>query len=274
MGPLLVFAALGLSNSLLGNQLHVFERAAAAEIRSKLQGENPFVQVKVDPDLVGILWGAVDKATIKARDFSVEAIPLYVEPNRSRAGRCGNLTLDFENFSVRGLRVQRLYAEIPACRYDRGLALSKKRFRLSRSGSGKGVVSVQEADLANYILRKFHEIKSVSVKVDRGVVWVEGYGEFLIIKTNFAVIADLVPSDGTKLVLSNAKVWFDWRKADTFATETLLKTLNPVVDFDKDLGLLDAVFVEKVKLENGVIQAFAKIKVPSLPPGIPPTILP
>lgn len=274
MGPLLVFAALGISHTFAGRELNVFERAAAAEILTKLQGEKPYVRVKVNPDPIGILWGAVDKATITAGDFKVDAIPLFVEPTRSKAGRCGNLTLDFQNFTVHGLRVEKLYAEIPACRYDRGLALAKKQFRLSKSGLGSGVVQVLESDLAKFILQKYHEIKQVTVKVDRGVVWVEGYGEFLIIKTNFAVIADLVPEGGSKLVLANAKVWFDWRKADQIATQTLLQTLNPVVDFDKDLGLSDAINVKKLKLENGKIEAEAAIKVPTLPPGVPPTVLP
>src|SRR5262249_41423786 len=151
------------------------------------------VQVTVEPDGLGVLWGALDRATIRASDFSVEGLPLFVEPERSRAGRCGNLTIDLINFRLKGLRVDSLHASIPACRYDRGLALRSKTVRLSKSGLGTGTVRVLQNDLGDFILRKFHEIKRVSVKADRGVVWVEGYGEFLIVKSNFTVIADLRP---------------------------------------------------------------------------------
>ena len=65
-----------------------------------------------------------------------------------------------------------------------------------------------------------------------------------------------------QLTLTNAKVWFDWRKADDFATQTLLKSLNPVVDFDKDLGLMDAIKVDKIRLENGVLEATGKTRIP------------
>jgi len=262
MGPLFAFAAFGLASGLVGREIHVFERAAAAEIRKQLKGDNVKVTVKAEPDGLGVLWGALDRATITASHFEVDGIPLFVEPERSKAGRCGNLTLKLSDFKLRGLRIDSLFAEIPACRYDRSLALKSKTFRLSKSGVGRGTVRVLERDLAAFILKKYGEIKTVSVKVYNGIVWVEGTGEFLVVKSSFTVIADLTPVDGTKLTLTNAKVWFDWRRADDFATQTLLKTLNPVVDFDKDLGLMGAIKVDKVRLENGVVEATGMTQIP------------
>ena len=223
------------------------------------------VSVRVIPDPIGILWGALDNATISAKNFDIQELPLFVEPTRSKAGRCGNLKLNLTNFKLRGLRVESLEASIPACRYDRTLALTKRSFRLSRSGVGIGTVKILESDLGSFILKKFHEIKSVSVRVLNGIVWVEGVGEFLIVKSGFTVIAELQPIGGSKLQLSNAKVWFDWRRADDFSAQTLLKTLNPVVDFDKDLGLYGAINVKKVTLEDGVLTATGETKIPTKP---------
>lgn len=265
MGPLIAIAVLGIGHGLMGRELGVFERAAASEIRSKLSGPDAKVSVKVVPDPIGVLWGALDRATITASNYEIDGIPLFVEPGRSKAGRCGNLTLDLRNFRLRGLRVDSLYAQIPACRYDRGLAMRHRQFRLSKSGTGRGTVRILEKDLADFILNKYREIKSVSVRVYNGVVWVEGYGEFLILKSSFTVIAGLEAVEGTKLTLTDAKVWFDWRRADPAATEVLLQTLNPVVDLKKDLGLLDAVLVDKIILEGGVVQAEGRTKIPTIP---------
>lgn len=266
MGPLLAFFALGGAMGLGQREIHVFERAAASEIRAKLKGDNAQVSVEAVPDGLGILWGALDRAVIRASHFEVDGLPLFVEPERSKAGRCGNLTIDLHDFKLKGLRVESLFAQIPACRYDRGLALGKKTFRLSKSGTGTGSVRVLERDLADFILQKFHEIKSVSVRVYNGIVWVEGFGEFLLVKSNFEVIADLTPEDGTKLNLTNAKVWFDWKRADSFATDALLKFLNPVVDFNQDLGLMDTMKVDQIRLEGGVLEACGRTKIPSRPP--------
>ena len=259
--------ALGLGQ----REIHVFERAAALEIKSRLKGDKAQVSVEAVPDGLGILWGAFDRATISASHFEVDGLPLFVEPERSKAGRCGNLEIKLRDFKLKGLRVESLSAQIPACRYDRGLALHDKKFRLSRSGTGTGSVRVLEDDLADFIKLKFHEIKSVSVKVHDGIVWVEGFGEFLLIKSNFEVVASLATVGGTQLYLTDAKVWFDWVPAAQVATESLLKLLNPVVDFNKDLGLLDTMKVESIILEDGVLEARGKTKIPSRPPV---TVLP
>ncbi|MBS1723876.1 MAG: hypothetical protein JSS66_13090 [Armatimonadetes bacterium] len=261
---MLALAAFGAAIGLGDREIHVFERAAAKEIKGKLQGPDAQVRVQVVPDPIGVLWGALDSATIEARDFSVDGLPLFTEPDRSKAGRCGKLVIDLKEFELRGLKVASLHSEIPACRYDRSLAWKSKTFRLSKSGTGRGTVRIRESDLAAFILHKYHEIKEVKVKVYNGVVWVEGYGEFLIVKSNFVVIADL-KALGTKLELSDAKVYFDWRKADALATKTLLQTLNPVVDFDKDLGLYDAVTVDRIKLEGGILEASGVTKIPTKP---------
>ena len=66
------------------------------------------------------------------------------------------------------------------------------------SGVGTGSVKILEQDLAEYIVLKYPEVKSATVKVYNDVVWVEGYGEFLIFKTEFAIIAKLKAEDGTR----------------------------------------------------------------------------
>ncbi|MBS1714382.1 MAG: DUF2993 domain-containing protein [Armatimonadetes bacterium] len=275
MGPLLVFAVLGGSLGLVDREVKVFERAAAKEIRSKLQGEAARVKVEAEPDGLGVLWGALDRATITASGFSVDELPLFVEPERSQAGRCGNLTLRLHDFKLKGLRVESLDASIPACRYDRSLALKSKTFRLSRSGTGSGTVRILQDDLSAFVEAKYAEIKTARVQVRSGIVRVDGYGEFLIVKTDFTVIASLVPVDGERLELREATVWFDGRRADPFAAETLLKTLNPVVDFDSDLGLYGAVKVEKLELRDGVLTATGRTRIPVRPGSRPPmTVLP
>jgi len=275
MGPFLILAALGGSLGLIDREVKVFERAAAREIRTKLQGEAARVKVEAQPDGIGVLWGAIDRATITASQFSVDELPLFVEPQRSKAGRCGNLTLRLQDFRLRGLRVDSLVASIPACRYDRSLALSKKTFRLSKSGVGTGTVRILQDDLSVFVEEKYAEIKRGKVQVRSGIVRVDGYGEFLIVKTEFTVIATLVPVDGDKLELRDATVWFDGRRADPFASETLLKTLNPVVDFDADLGLYGAVKVEKLDLRDGVLTASGRTRIPVKPGSGPPvTVLP
>lgn len=255
----------GLGLGAASAEVEVFERAAARDIRSRLQGEDS--QVEVDVMLDGFRFGSVATADIKAKDFALDGLPLFTEPERSTAGRIGSLRLNLNNFVLRGLRVEQLSADIPGCRFDLALALKQRELRLSRSGVGDGSVKIHQDDLAEWITRKFAEIKSCKVDASRGSVLVEGYGEFLIVKTDFQVLAKLRAVDGTKLVLDDAKIWFNWQRADPIAAEQLLKTLNPVVDLSKDLGLYDAVLVEEIDARDGYVTARGKTKIPTKPAG-------
>lgn len=263
--PLAILAGLGLIFGLGGAEVRRFERAAAAEIKSKLQGEHAEVSVRTEMNGLAGLWGELSSATIRATHFETDGLPLFTEPERRKNGKLKLLRIELSDFVLSGLRVERLEAAIPDCRYDFDLALRHKKIRLSRSGIGTGFVVLREQDLADFILRKFSEVKRVSVRIDKDKVFVDGYGEFLIAKTDFVVIASLTPVDGTKLMLTDAKIYFDWRRADEAASKVLLDTLNPVVDLDKDLGLLDAVFVEGIRLRDGVLKAWGRTKVPERP---------
>lgn len=240
-----------------------FERSAASDIKSRLEGEQ--AQVAVRAELDGSRLGGIATAEITARDFSLQGLPLFTEPDRSQKGRIRHLKMALSDFTLRGLKVAELKADIPDCRFDLDLALKHKELRLSRSGVGEGYVKIHQSNLADWIVRKYAEIKTCDVDASRGTVLVSGYGEFLIVKTNFKVLAKLTAVDGTKLMLTDARIWFDGIRADALASQTLLKTLNPVVDLNRDLGLYDAVSVEKIDARNGFVTASGKTKIPVRP---------
>ena len=265
MNPFIPLALLGLGLGYGDTEIAKFERLAAEEISSKLQGEHRSVTVDVESSGLASAWGEVKSATITARDFSLKELPFFTEPWRSKAGKLGLLRMRMHNLNVRGLLIDELVADIPDCRYDFGLARSKKTFRVSQSGEGTGSVKVSEQALADYIVDKYAEIKSATVKVYNDIVWVEGYGEFLIVNTNFAVIARLVAVDGTKLELTDAKIYFDWQRADPAAAQVLLDVLNPVVDLRDGLGLYDALHVTDVRLRDGFVLASGRTRVPTRP---------
>lgn len=261
MGALAVLAALG-GVLFAGAEERRFERDAAAEVSGRLEGEGRRVSVNARPAGLAAAWGELESVTIRASGFSVQALPLHTEPERSRRGVVGSLKLELSDFSLRGLRVESLEAEIPGCRYDFGLALRRRMFRLSHSGVGHGSVTVLDRDLPPFLLAKYPEIKTISVRIERSHVWVEGFGEFLVVTTGFTVIAKLGVEDKTKIVLKDAKVWFDWRRADALAAKAVLDALNPVVDLDQDLGLEGAMHVEAVELPQGRIVARGRTTIP------------
>ncbi|HZH98660.1 MAG TPA: LmeA family phospholipid-binding protein [Fimbriimonadaceae bacterium] len=246
-----------------------FENLAAKDIKSRLQGESSKVDVTAKLNgVIGGAFGDLKSVTIKASDFSTPGIPLFTEPQLSKRGRVRELRLELSNFRLAGLHVDSLTSAIPECRFDYGLALKQNKIRLSQSGEGSGQVRIRAQALADFILKKFKEIKRVTVKIEKDKVFVDGYGEFLILNTNFSVIAKLEPVDGTKLALAHAAIFFDDKPADEASRKVLLDTLNPVVDLNKDLKLHGAVTVERVTLRDGILEAFARTRIPEAPkPG-------
>lgn len=261
-----ILAAIGVLSGFGKISVRHFELAAAADIRSKLTGEH--VNVNVQTKLNGIVGGPlgdIKQATIFASDFKTAGLPLFTEPWRSKKGIVRDLRLDLTNFELGNLRVESLRASIPDCRYDYGLATRKKVIRLSKSGTGTGTVRLKDKDLEAFILKKFAEIKRVTVRIDKDKVFVDGYGEFVIVQTNFSVIATLGCPDGTRLELQNARILFDGKRAEDAAGKVLLDTLNPVVDLNRDLKLHDAIHVKGIRLLDGFLEAWGDTKIPDSP---------
>lgn len=259
MLPLILFAA---GAGLLDSEINRQERRATADITAKLQGERKSVSVQVQPHLA---WGHLSSASITAKDFSLDELPLWTEPERSRAGKLDLLSLKLQNCTLKGLDILELSAEIPNSRFDLQEVLGHGRIRLSQSGEGTGKVRIREEALSSWILKKYSEIKRCRVQVKQDVLWVEGFGEFLIVKSEFTVIAKLKPVNGTAFVLDKAKIYFNWQRADPFAAKALLDLLNPVVDLKADLGLEDAMVVEGISCRDGIMEAWGKAKIPMHP---------
>lgn len=242
-----------------------FESSASKEIASKLEGDHKQVRLSVTyPGLLSPMLGEVGTATIKASQFRTEGLPLFTEPKRSKKGTIQLLKLDLSDFYLRDLRCEHFYAEIPECRFDFALAASKRRIRLSKSGLGTGSVEIKVRDLAPYILKKYAEIKSVEVTTDGRWIRVQGYGQFLVLNAGFDVKARLT-TNGKQLLLSDCIIRIDNKETDADSEKALIDTLNPVIDFAKDLDLYDAVDAKDVKISGESITVTGSVKIPDLP---------
>lgn len=263
MFGLLVLGAAGLLFGLGDREIRVFEKHAAADIAANLQGTNKQVSVKVE--LGGFptaFSGSLAKATILASNFEIEGLPLFTEPWRSTKGKIHLLQIRLKDFKVRGLQVEQLQADIPDCRYDFSLAIKEKKVRLSRSGIGTGSVRVSAQALSDFIELKYREITNVSVRLEKGKAFVSGRGDFGFIKTDFEVICNLEPQDGTKLNLANAVVFLDNKRVRDGSERALLRVINPVIDQNEDLHLYSALNMQKVTIGEGFLEVAGAAKVP------------
>jgi hypothetical protein len=260
-----ILAGLGLLFGFGSSAFEGFEHHASGDIARSLNGHGAKVSVETRAVGLNALGGHFKRVTIHAKEFSTPGLPLFTEPELSKGGKIDELRLDLSNFDLGYLHVRQLSSSIFNCRYDFGLAMRKRKIRLSQSGEGMGSVTINIPDLERFILKKYHEIKSVHVAADHGHVHVWGYGEFIIIHTNFDVTADLVPSTGYQFSLANATITFDGHAADEVSKNALLTTLNPVVDLKKDLHLYDAIFVNRIVVDSDSVTASGITRIPTDP---------
>jgi hypothetical protein len=92
-----------------------------------------------------------------------------------------------------------------------------------------------------------------------------------VIKTQFFVRAKLVPLDDFQLVLTDARILFDGFRAELEVAQTVLDTLNPVVDLNQDLGLHGAIRVQEVDSRNGALTVSGKTTIPVDPGAMVPS---
>lgn len=239
-----------------------FERRAARAVAERLEGPDKKVAVDVK---TGLEWGRVDRARITASQFSLDGLPLFTEPDRSQFGKLDLLELRLSDFRLRGLQVQELSADIRGSRFDLGAATGPGQLILSKSGAGRGQVSVRQEDLAAWIPSKVREIKQCSVALAEGQATVAGDGEFLIVKTPFRVQASLEVREGSQVWLTRAKIWFRDEAVEGPAAEAVLKVMNPIIDLNKDLGLAGAIQVDTLDLSSGMLTAAGEVRIPERP---------
>jgi hypothetical protein len=264
----LVAAALGLIFHFGGQEVRRFERHAADGIRSNLAGEAAEVTVRTTfASLVGGPLGELDSARITARGFSCPSLPFFTEPNRSKAGRIRTLSLDLRDFDLAGLHVDSLEGEIPDCGFDYSAAIRHRGFYVSRSGEGAAIVRVSQEALSAFARKRFPMMESLTVRIDKDKVFVDGSGRFFLAKAEFSVIAGLEVRAGCRLVLATPRIFLDGRRADAATTQLLSRLFDPVVDLDRDLGLHGAMTVERLKLRDGVLEASGPFRLPERPDG-------
>ncbi|MEN3001536.1 MAG: DUF2993 domain-containing protein [Armatimonadota bacterium] len=250
--------------------LREVEKTAAREIRQRVGGGD--IRVHIEPDGVdGLMQGRLKRLTVDASHFTLDGLPFTLEEHRPKTGWIKRFVMRLHDVSLRGLRAEWVYAEIPDVRYDRRLALRKRIFRLSATGVGHAEIVVLQGDLAAYIRRKYApHIREVQVEITPTETRVSGAALFLGSEVRFQATGQLTPREGRFLDLAEAQIEIEGAELSPAAVEMMRQWLNPLIDADRDLGLPDGLYVEEVISEQGQMRARGKAHIPRGKGSSPP----
>ena len=262
--------ALGLEGLLFGigsSEVRRFENAAAQDISSRLSGTDKQVKVRTKLDPIQALGGRMKSATISASGFSTNGLPLFTQPWNPKSGRLGELKINLKDFSLSGLKVLSLEANIPSCRFDFGLAQRRGQIRLTESGVGTGMVRVTQKALQEFALRRLPALQRLNIQLAGDKATIAGSGRFVNFQTDVTIVGRLVSPDGTRVEVADATVEIGGKQATEQMAHFVLQIINPVLDLNRDLHLFGALKIEEIRLEDGLLVATGAARIPNHPVG-------
>jgi hypothetical protein len=245
-----------------------FEGSAARDIQSRLlsrpDGAVAEVRVSTRPNFRSVA-GYLPSATIVARRFAADGLPLFAEPDRSRRGKLDRLSLQMEDFDLRGLRVAKLSALIPDCRFDFDLAVKRRQIRLSQTGEGTGEVQIAAESLEKFVLQKYPLLKTCRMTLENDRVKVTGEGRVGNSPLRFVIEGSVESADGRSLRITRASASINEVASSPGAAASLANSINPILHLDRDLGMYGSVDIARISLRAGMLIAGVRTRIPAEP---------
>jgi hypothetical protein len=144
--------------------------------------------------------------------------------------------------------------------------LAHHKVRLSRSGTGPVSVRIRDKDFEPVVLRRFPEIRTISIAMDKGRVAIDGTATIAVLTAKFHIDAGLTVRDGTRLVLVDPALKIGDHRSDPKTAASFLKVFDSLLDLDKDLRLEHALTVDSIELQNGFLIARGSATIPAVTP--------
>ncbi|MEO7453771.1 MAG: LmeA family phospholipid-binding protein [Fimbriimonadales bacterium] len=191
-------------------------------------------------------------------------MPLFTDPQLSQRGRLARLVLSLRDFVIRDLPVVELSCDLPNNRFALGL-LREGKVCLTKSGEGKGSVTIDEDGLERYILARFPAAQKIEVRFDKYKLFAKGTAMIALIRRDFEIICDLGISEKRKLVIANPITFIEGKRIRDGSDGALLRAFNPVLDLDRDLGLHGAFDMESILIKDGRATITGAARIPVRP---------
>jgi hypothetical protein len=240
---------------------HRAERAIVHDLSRTAKGGEIHANVK-PRGLFGLLVGQGDTAKVWGKGFTTEGLPFKVTSGSGLRAKVKTLTFDFQDFTLRGTQVKRFSAVIPSVDLDIFRAFFDERIVVRTAGEGTAEAAVDEKALAEFVTRKYPQLSDVEVKLLDGRILVGGNVNLLGNKTRLDAVSSLSVKDGRYINVVDMTVALNNKEAAPFLRDTIINNLNPVLDFEKDLGLGGYFYATELEIGKGTLTVRGRAMVP------------
>jgi hypothetical protein len=236
---------------------------AARQVREAFQ-DSGTIRAGVEPGGVfGVFANNLQAVDIYGAHFHADRLPFVVAPRAGWKGTIHHLRLHFTDFSLSGLPVARLEADIPSVTYDIGHALYRDRLVLRGAGIGPAVVVVKTEGLTTYINKKFkHTLSDVIVWTQNQKIYISGRINLFAGPSDFIATGILAPRENLYLDLAAPEIRMNGTILPSRTAGGVMLQINPVVDLRHDLHLEGFFVLSEAEIGDGVVILRGKATVP------------
>src|SRR6185295_5508534 len=125
------------------------------------------------------------------------------------------------------------------------------RIVLRSAGEGTAVAVVNEPGLRSFILKKYPQYKDLVVRLTPGSAYLAARASVLGLPARVEATAGIGVREGRYLDAIDPVMKLNGKEAAPSLTLSILKTLNPVLDIDRDLGLGGYIYVTRAEIGQG-----------------------
>jgi hypothetical protein len=136
---------------------------------------------------------------------------------------------------------------------------------LSACESGIFRAEFTEANLEKDAVLRRKDLQEVKVTLIPQGIRVTAATKTILGDTRIQVDGTLVVTDGHLLALSNPQIQLNGKPVDAKTAASLIATLNPLFDTDKDLGTPGVLRLEQAEVQNGVLVLSGQVILPTKP---------
>jgi hypothetical protein len=244
-----------------GISIEKFDRDVERDLGHTLVGPHKSIVVHTRVGFETI-DGIVPQVTIVAKNFSCQRLPFHVEKWRSHYGHVRHLRIDLQRFTLKGLAVADLKANIPDVRFDLGFALSKHHFRLSKSVVGTMSVTIDFKSIETFASIKFPQFKDLTLKSTGDRLQVSGRAAFVGLEVPFQLSGVPTVVDETRLILADPIAIINGKPVDAPVAEKLLSRFSTLIDLNRDLGTDGGIHLKTFQVTGDALIGIGTAQVP------------
>ena len=202
---------------------------------------------------------------ISGRGMTATDLPFRVAARGGWKGSIKHLRLDLRDFTLNGLPVRRLTADIPDSTYDLGWAFYRSRLQLRSVGTGPASVEVGSDALLIYLNRKYSSsLSDVNLRFHNEKIALSGIIRLFGIETEFTATGTLSPRDSRFVDLTSPVVTLGGKELNAKDAGIILDTVNPLLDLENDFGLRGFFLLDGISVGDRTLTLRGRMTVPKL----------